>query len=286
MAGPGVPQGNPPPTLSTYLRTLAPALGERRLFRDVRTFCLFVGVNRSGSSLVGSLVNAHRNALIAHELNALHFVRRRFTRAQLFYLLRAQDRAFEQAGRQWYGYDYRIENQWQGRCERLLVIGDKHAGGATHLLGRRPELVQQLAARVQASVKMIHVVRHPLDNIATIHRRQNLSLEAATTYYFDHAATNARLVRKYGPDVLTIALEDVIAEPQPHLARACAFLDLDAPPNYLACCADAVFAEPRQSRHSVEWPAELVADVQRRSAGVSFLSRYTGECDSARRAAA
>ena len=286
MAGPGVPHGNPPPTLRTYLRTLLPALSERPLFQHVRTFCLFIGVNRSGSSLVGSLLNAHRHALIAHELNALHFVRRRFSRAQLFYLLRAQDRAFENAGRQWYGYDYRVENQWQGRCERLLVVGDKHAGGATHLLGRRPDLVQRLAGRVQLPVKMIHVVRHPLDNIATIHRRQALTLEAATDYYFEHATTNVRLVRKYGSDVLTIALEDVIGEPAANIARVCAFLGLDAPPDYLSDCAQAVFAEPRQSRREVVWPPALFAKVVQQISQVAFLSRYADCTRFTRRAAA
>ncbi len=286
MAGPGVPHGSPPPTLSTYLRTLLPAIGERRLFHDVRTFCLFIGVNRSGSSLVGSLLNAHRHALIAHELNALHFVRRRFSRMQLFYLLRAQDRAFERADRQWYGYDYRVEDQWQGRCERLLVIGDKHAGGATHLLGRRPELIQRLAGCVRVPVKMIHVVRHPLDNIATIHRRQNLSLDAATAYFFDHVATNARLLRKYGAEVLTIALEDMIAEPQESIAHVCAHLGLDAPAEYLAACAKFVFAEPRQSRRGLIWPPALAAEVNRRSAQVTFLSRYADGSEFTRHAAA
>jgi len=285
MAGPGVPNGNPPPTLSTYVRTLWPALGERRLFTDVGTFCLFIGVNRSGSSLVGSLLNAHRHALIAHELNALHFVRRRFSRAQLFYLLRAQDRAFEKAGRQWYGYDYRVEGQWQGRCEQLLVIGDKHAGGATHILGRRPELVQRLADRVQARVKMIHVVRHPLDNIATIHRLQNLSLAAATKYYFEHAATNARLVRKYGTDVLTLALEEVIAQPQANIAKLCGFLGLAAAPDYLDACRRAVFAQPRLSRSKVVWPPALVAEVDRQASKIAFLARYA-EFPSSMRAAA
>jgi hypothetical protein len=132
---------------------------------------------------------------------------------------------------------------------------------------------------------MIHVVRHPLDNIATIHRRQNLSLEAATTYYFEHAATNARLVRKYGPDAMTIALEDVIAQPDASMARICGYMGLDAPPDYLAACAQAVFAEPNQSRRNVNWPPALVADVNHRSSQVAFLSRYAAWSDFARRAA-
>jgi hypothetical protein len=277
MSGPGVPRGNPPPTWQTYARTLVPAWRQQGAFRHVRSFCLFIGMNRSGSSLVGSLLNAHRQALIAHELNALHFVRRRFRRSQLFYLLREQDQAFENADRQWYGYDYRVSGQWQGKSERLFVIGDKHAGGATHLLGRRPDLLSRLSETVGVPVKLVHLVRSPLDNIATLHRLQNLSLPAAAECYFEHTATNARLIRKYSESVITIHLEDFIRQPAAELRRLCSFLTLDAPDDYLHDCSQAVFSEPRQTRSELEWPANLVAEIGKRASDVRFLSRYTAD---------
>lgn len=274
MAGPGVPRGNPPPTWRTYMKTFVPALCQQREFRHVRNFCLFIGMNRSGSSLVGSLLNAHRHALIAHELNALHFVRRRFSRSQLYLLLRDQDRAFEHSDRQWYGYDYRVPGQWQGKCERLLVIGDKHAGGATHLLGRRPDLLSRLEDNVEVPVKLIHVVRSPLDNIATVHRLQKLSLAAAAEYYFEHTATNARLVRKHAATALTIHLEDFIRQPATVLARVANFLDLDAPEPYLQDCAAAVFDEPKRTRGDLDWPQRLVQEIAAKASDVPFLKRY------------
>jgi hypothetical protein len=259
------------------LCSVVPALLHRRLFRDVRTHVLFIGHSRSGSSLVGSLLNAHRHALVAHELNAMHFVKRRFTAAQLNWLLFAQDRAFEQAGRQWTGYDYRVAGQWQGRFERLLVIGDKHAGGATRLLRQRPELLARLRRTVGVPVKMIHVVRHPLDNIATLHRRQHMSLPDAVRYYFENAATNERLIRENAGDVLTLHLEDVIARPRAELARICKFLELNAPADYLAACAEAVFTHPRQTRDLVSWPRELASEILRQCRWLPFLHRYRGD---------
>ena len=271
------PNGSPPPTLETYLWSLAPSVCNLRLFKDVRTHVLFIGHGRSGSSLVGSLLNAHRHALISHELNELHFIKRRFTGPQLNWLLYFQERAFAQSGRAWTGYDYRVEGQWQGRCERLLVIGDKHAGGATRLLGQRPELLAQLRRTVRVPVKLVHVVRHPLDNIATLHRRQDLSLEAAARLYFEHAATNERLIRQNSNDVLTVHLEDVIALPRPELKRLCKFLDLDAPADYLQDCASALFAEPRRTRDQVNWSDQLVTDVLRQCRRLPFLHRYREE---------
>ena len=272
-----VPNGSPTPTLDTYVRSLAPGLLSRRLFRDVRFHVLFIGHGRSGSSLVGSLLNAHRHALIAHELNELHFIKRNFTGAQLNWLLYAQDRAFEKAGREWTGYNYRVEGQWQGKFERIHVIGDKHAGGATRLIGQRPELLDRLRRTVGVPVKFVHVVRHPLDNIATLHRRQDLSLEAAVKQYFDQATINERLVGESPRDSLTVHLEDVIGRPRVQMTRLCEFLGLDTPADFLDACAGAVFAEPRRTRDLIEWPRELVADILQQCRELPFLHRYRAD---------
>ncbi len=266
--------GNPPPKFRTLVRSLLPAALQRGLFRHVRTFALFIGHARSGSSLVGSLLNAHRHALIAHELNAMHFVKRRFPRSVLYWLLHRQDQAFEQAGRQWTGYDYKVQGQWQGRCERLLVIGDKHASGASRLLGERPELLARLRRTVGGSVKMVHVVRHPLDNIATLHHRQNISMPEAIDLYLRLAETNARLVREHPADVVTIHHEDMIAQPQVELARLCRFLDLDAPPAYLQACSATLFPSPRRTRSTIAWPAGAVEEIREGCRDVPFLQRY------------
>jgi hypothetical protein len=41
---------------------------------QVRSFCLFIGYPRSGHSLVGSLLDAHPDIAIAHEVNVLGLV--------------------------------------------------------------------------------------------------------------------------------------------------------------------------------------------------------------------
>jgi len=40
-------------------------------FSKLRNFVLFVGYPRSGHSLVGSLIDAHPHAIIAHEVKTL-----------------------------------------------------------------------------------------------------------------------------------------------------------------------------------------------------------------------
>jgi hypothetical protein len=100
---------------------------ERATFRDVERFCFFIGYSRSGHTLVGTMLNAHPEVVIAHELDAVTFVRHGFRRAQLFPLLVQRDQRFGTQGRTWSGYQYEIPGQFQGRYDTLRVLGDKRA---------------------------------------------------------------------------------------------------------------------------------------------------------------
>jgi hypothetical protein len=53
---------------SSATSTSAPVVVETPDFSNVRTFILFVGYPRSGHSLIGSIMDAHPNVIIAHEV--------------------------------------------------------------------------------------------------------------------------------------------------------------------------------------------------------------------------
>ena len=56
-------------------RAHAGAIASKPLLDDVKTLCLFIGYQRSGHSLVGSLLDAHPRMAIAHELDALFYLK-------------------------------------------------------------------------------------------------------------------------------------------------------------------------------------------------------------------
>ncbi|MCA1614387.1 MAG: sulfotransferase, partial [Acidobacteria bacterium] len=150
-----------------YLTSLYDSWRRREDFSALRAYCMFVGYPRSGHSLVGSLLDAHPDVVIAHELDALKYVRARFRREQLFHLLLDKSEEFTARGRQWNGYSYEVPGQWQGRRRSLRVIGDKKGGGSTMRLGADPRLLARLRRTVGVPVKLVHVVRNPFDNIST-----------------------------------------------------------------------------------------------------------------------
>jgi hypothetical protein len=259
-----------------YVYSLARLPAYRGSFDHIRYFCLFVGYPRSGHTLVGSLLDAHRHAIIGLELDVLRYIRFGFSRAQIFLLLVENSRLQAKRGRQWTGYSYYVPNQWQGRAEQIRVIGDKRGGDTSRRLARDFSLLDRLRRRVGLPLKVIHVVRNPYDNIATMCLRGDApGLDQAIDAYFSMADTVAR-VQQHLPasDFITVHHEDIIAHPIAEIANLCEFLELCADSNYLRDCASIVFEHPNRSRSKVAWTAEQRTRVARRCAQYGFLAEY------------
>lgn len=78
----------------SYFKTYLKSIPHLRDFANVECYCMFVGYPRSGSSLVGSLLDSHSNIVIAHELDAMKFIKEGFGKNQIFYLILRQSKVF------------------------------------------------------------------------------------------------------------------------------------------------------------------------------------------------
>jgi len=249
-------------------------LRHRGAFAGVERFVVFAGYPRSGHSLVGAFLNAHRDAVIAHELNVAQLVRAGADRDTLYAHIVARSQAFNRRGNR-SNYDYQVPGQWQGRWQTLRVIGDKRGGALTRALARHPELLDQLRARVGVPLRVVHVVRHPLDNIAAISIWHRMSLDDSVEFYFEHCRTNAALGRLCAAEeLLTLRHEALVADPDEHIRALLRHAGLTPYPGFVDACAAIVFPRPTFTRSKVRFTAELVADVARRAADLPFLSGY------------
>jgi hypothetical protein len=263
----------------TWLATSAAA---RRLHGDAEgmaAFVQFVGHPRSGHSLVGALLDAHRHVLVAHELDVLRYVEAGFDRDRLVALILRHQRARVAAGHtSGSGYSYAVPGRWQGRYERLEVVGDKKGGRSTRRLREQPGLLDDLAAAVRVPVKVIHVVRNPFDNIATMARRApRLPLADHVESYFALAATVDAVAARLDPvDLHRVRHEDLVADVVGELAGLCRFLGVDpgADPGYLDACAGIVDPAPHHSRDQIVWPAGMLDDIAERAAPHDWLAGY------------
>lgn len=104
-----------------------------KLVNDVETMLLFIGYPRSGHTLIGSLLDAHPNMVIANEYNILgkwkNFTSEHRTKQYLFEKLytnsfleaiegdRSSARCIPKTK-----YRYLIPNQWQGKFDKKIKV--------------------------------------------------------------------------------------------------------------------------------------------------------------------
>ena len=250
----------------------------RRAFDGVERFCLFAGYARSGHSVVGAVLDAHREAVIAHELEVTSLVLSGMGRDELYARIIARSQWFRWYKRNASNYDYRIPGQWQGRFRRLRVIGDKRGGTVAQTLARHPDFFDRLRATTGVPLHVIHVVRNPWDNIAAMSIWHEIALEEAIDYYFSHHDSTARLTALCGEGrVLTVHHEAFVTDSEVVIGRLCAFLDLECYPGYLEACRGRVFPRPTFTRLKVRWTPALVKRVEERARPYDFLREYRYE---------
>lgn len=246
-------------------------------YDDIERYCMFIGYPRSGHTLVGSLLDAHPEVVISHELDALRYLRAGFSREQIFSMILHKDKVFTGKGREWTGYDYAIEGLWQGRYRRLKVIGDKKGGGSSRHLQAKPDIIEKLRKKMQLPIKLIHIVRHPLDNIATHKRKYSIkpTLQEAVDDYFLRVEANAKLKTEVSEvEWCELTHEEFIEAPERALTTLIEFLGVEPYENYIKAAADKVFNSPSKSRRKIEWPKEMVEQVAERSQKYDFLKSY------------
>jgi hypothetical protein len=249
------------------------------VFQDLETFAMFLGYPRSGHSLIGALLDAHPDVIMAHELDVLRYVAQGCSRAEVFARILENSRAAREGGRQWGDYCYVVPGQWQGRFRTLRVVGDKKGGGSLRRLRSDPHLLERLRETVGLEVKFVHVVRNPYDNIGSMARHRaarGAPLEKCVESYFTRCRTFAEVRQRIADrDLFEIRYESFVAEPRARLRELCRFLGVEAPDDYLGACASIVHGSPHRSRDEVSWTEAQVGPVREHMSEYPFLKGYT-----------
>jgi hypothetical protein len=252
---------------------------------SLERFVVFVGHPRSGHSVVGTLINAHRHAAVSHNLDALALLRNGARPHELFERILERDRSFAAEGRRMGRYSYDVPGQWLGHHGEIRVLGDKRAGATSRHLADQPTLLRDLPAHVNLPVVVIHHVRNPWDNIASIwqwkHTRHGRELPEVAEAYFGRSEAATRGFAEAGSEVLLLRTfhEDLIRDPRSQMRRVLAGLGLPTDDGFFDACQRFVHREPRRTRHQVSWPDGLVARIAEHAQRHEFLAHYRFESD-------
>lgn len=250
----------------------------KRTYPHLQYYCTFVGYPKSGHSLIGSLLDAHPDIVIAHEQDALRCVKLGFPAETIYGLLINNSQQFALGGRVWNSYVYSVPGQWNGRVRKLRVIGDKKGGGTTKLLKRYPQLLDRLMQTIPLQHKFIHVMRNPFDSISTLSKIDLRGQERLIRHFSRKWEIVSQLKQNLPPrDWFDIRHEQFIGDPKTWLKKLCLFLGQEVPGDYLEDCAAIVKPVPHKSRLETQWPLESIRQVEENMKQYSFLEGYSYE---------
>ena len=275
------------------------------VINNVSRFIFFVGYARSGHSIVGSMLDAHPHVVIAHEYSlfsewvkapSLHS-----NKTWLFNVLFENSQYNIVGGPRKNsvsrkGYSLFIPDWWQGKYkDSIQVIGDK-AGGITAQMYRRDhKLFNSTYRQLQGAlggvpISVVHVLRNPYDNIATmllynLHKRGNVNktskynndgaLRRQITSYFNQVQSVMDLLKKFQLDSTEVHVLDMITNPKQTMRKLCSYLHLDCSEKYLHMCAQIAYPAESKSRELVEWNEENIRIVAQKILRFTSLSHYT-----------
>lgn len=291
------------------LRALAARLRYGRALAHTKVFANFVGFPRSGHSLIGSLLDAHPNAVIAHELDALGLFAKGVSIREIAALCASNSEAFTASGRWWNGYQYAVPGGGHGLSSSrspITVIGDKKGDWVARWTAHSPDIIEQFKKRCPYNNKWILVTRHPCDNVATMSLRKGriydrLRIEHHEPQAFRTALAEAQSTGRIPATVLDefvedwralcaataqikacvpkgdwheIVYEEFVQAPEAGLSELCAFLGLPADLDWTARAASVVRTERSKSRERVSWQPHQYAALAETVAARDFLKAY------------
>ena len=279
---------------------------DRNDMSSMKYFVFFIGWPRSCHSIVGSILDAHPNVIIAHEFYLFTQLSKHkellSNRSRLYNELYRN--SYVSAAKGWRtskktqkGYSLDV-GSWQGRFTKLEVIGDKCGGDAPRMYAWNKEkfktLYQQLSVNVKVPIKVLHIVRNPFDMIATtalyigsgipeVKYNATVAKKYSNRRVLRGAADSvlhvAKAISEMIPDLelssLEIHCDNLITHPTETIYDLCRFLNLECSPDYVQTCADKIFRNVSATRHLVEWNPDTLPLLINRTKTFPFFSRYS-----------
>lgn len=245
-----------------------------RLLPELRCFVLIVGSSRSGSTLLGAVIDGHPQAIVANESGDSMTLWRGLNRDEVLDTIVARAAVSAANDRSSTGYRYQI-GPHPAVKQGVLVVGDKTWNPTLLLLHGNPTLLSSLEERLGVPVRLIHAIRSPFDVIATMHRRSGMSVRDRSRWYFMHCeAAEALRERLPRESFLESHHADLVTDPVAEVGRLGRFLGLPHDEAHVSAVQGLLFEQPRRTAEGILWSAADVDAIVARMAAFACLSRY------------
>ena len=279
------------------------------VINNISHFVLFVGCDRSGSSILGSLMDAHPHAIVANEWRFPMITEIGSSpnlKRDLFDKLYSASAKSEKRFHSDKGYTLQVDGLWQGTYNNYIeLIGDKTSGFDLIPFIKDKGMFRRnyniLKTQLNIPIYAIQAIRNPYDVIATgaiikargnenfrdlkQEVRQNKTggklnepwyIEREIRYVFDMYTSAKKVKDIMGKEnVLDVHNSDLVSDPRGTISQIFQFMGVGTTEHYLDLSAQKVFKSGSQSRHLVLWTLEQLELVETRMREFEELNKYS-----------
>jgi len=279
------------------------------VIENVKTFVFFIGNPRSGSSIIGSMLDSHPHMIISYQSHILQEILRKpeaSTKSFIFnkiwktscFMTRGRRAAYKNSKK---NYTLFFDELYQGKYNSHVdVIGDKEAGKISGIFMHGPEKFQTMLTKLRGTVnipiKVIHPIRNPFDNIATMllyEFYENSAIETTKTKlgnntiaidpktidsnikdYFLHYQASEEAPKMFNLSTIQIHNQDLVTYPRRTIISLCEFLEIPCSDGYIETCSNKMFNEVSRTRYRIQWNDYQIAKITENIQKFQSLSRY------------
>lgn len=226
--------------------------------RNLRGIVSFLSFSGCGHSLLSSMIDAHRNAIVSREqllLNKLYLGR--IDKDKMLKAAIVSSGKYTQLGRFHKGSNtsHLVPNQSNGVSSDIHILGDKHGFGVVAYINGCSDYLSRLNSILMLPIYFIHMQRNPLDVIAHTRKfetRHSISMIAKKVESKFLLLREA--LKKVGKsNYLTVSYEELVNHCDDTLIKILDFLHLDSYKGFTADCAKIVDKSKVNEWDDVNW---------------------------------
>lgn len=272
----------------------------------VKTFVFFIGIGRSGHSIIASILDSHPHMVVSNEFHLFKILNiTTCVTDKSFLFNQIWSKSFTQVNTSLKdpskGYRLALDGLYQGSYKgHIDVIGDKMGGSTIAFFLSEPTRfkshVNKLRSMLNIPIKVFHIIRNPFDNIATksLHvafnfhysrfaavKKHNTTVKISHKIidrqigkYFQFYKASNVVKRIFQMDMMEIHSRDLITNPKTVISNVCNFLKLHCSDTYLSVVSNKVFLTESKTRYNIEWKDDQILLVKEHIQRFETLQRY------------
>lgn len=253
---------------------------EQSCFDNLRGFVSFLSFSANGHSLVSSLIDAHKNAVVSRERSILTRIYKdnlEINKAFTTIIKASQNYTARGRPHNGSGTKHIVPGQFSGTYTNLHIIGDKHGYGVSSYIVNHKDYLKKISITIRKPIYFIHIYRNPFDVVARLKDFYKGTLDAIISKVSRRYMIVDRALSIIGEryKVLHLNFNNLLINTTKTLRNLLTFLHLEIYSGYMRSCKSIIDYSIPNERLRMGWKASHIDALSSLCYSIPYLKQFT-----------